>query len=290
MTWIILILFSALTRGIGDIFYKKLSFDFTPQTILLFSAFLNLLFLAPTFGGVGLLETKLFVFVFLKAVTMTTAWLLFLYSLKKLPISIATPIQMLSTLFAIIFGFLFLKESLTILQSVGIFILLSGLLALQILSKKEKKEVKKTNKRLSKAFFLGILASFFSALSLTLDRYLLRDLIDPVDLQFWFYIFILTNTFVVFLFLKTPVKKAFQNLKSKWWIFIILSLFLVISDKTYMIAATYPLALLGLLIPMKRLSIIFSVFIGGKAFKEKNLGSKIFATIVMLAGLCLMVW
>jgi len=32
-----------------------------------------------------------------------------------------------------------------------------------------------------------------------------------------------------------------------------------------------PLALLGLLIPMKRLSIIFSVFIGGKAFKERNL-------------------
>lgn len=290
MNWVILILFSALTRGIGDVFYKKLSFDFTPQTILLFSAFLNLLFLAPTFGGVGLLETKLFVFVFLKAVTMTTAWLLFLYSLKKLPISIATPLQMLSTLFAIIFGFLFLKESLTILQSVGIFILLSGLLTLQILSKKEKKDVNKTNKVLSKAFFLGILASFFSALSLTLDRYLLRDLIDPVNLQFWFYIFILTNTFVVFLFLKTPVKKAFQNLKSKWWIFIILSLFLVISDKTYMIAATYPLALLGLLIPMKRLSIIFSVFIGGKAFKEKNLGSKIFATIVMLTGLYLMVW
>ncbi|WP_321495514.1 DMT family transporter [uncultured Desulfobacter sp.] len=290
MTWVIFILFSAFTRGIGDVFYKKLSFDFTPQTILLISAFLNLVFLTPTFGGVGLLETKLFILVFLKAVAMTTGWLLFLYSLKKLPISIATPLQMLSTLFSIIFGFLFLKESLTPLQSAGIIILLSGVLSLQLLSKKEKKDAETTNKILSKAFFLGIIASFFSALSLTLDRYLLRDLIDPVNLQFWFYIFILTNTLAVFLLLKTPAHKEVQNLRSKWWIFIILSFFLVISDKTYMIAATYPLALLGLLIPMKRLSIIVSVFIGGKAFKEKNLGSKIFATLVMLAGLCLMVW
>jgi len=31
MIWVIFILFSALTRGIGDIFYKKLSFDFSPQ-------------------------------------------------------------------------------------------------------------------------------------------------------------------------------------------------------------------------------------------------------------------
>jgi len=247
--WIIFILFSALTRGIGDIFYKKLSFDFSPQTILLFSSFLNILFLVPTFGCIEVLEPKLMGFVFLKAVAMTTAWLLFLYSLKKLPISVATPLQILSTLFAIIFGFIFLKEYLTILQSLGIFILLGGLLTLQIISKKESSQ--KTSSFLSMAFFSGVLASFFSA----------------------FYIFIFVNTFLVFLVLKTPYKKALQNLKTKWWIFVILSLFLVISDRTYMIAATYPLALLGLLIPMKRLSIIFSVFIGGKAFKERNLNS-----------------
>ena len=227
-------------------------------------------------------------FVFLKAVVMTTAWLLFLYSLKKLPISVATPLQILSTLFAIIFGVIFLKEYLTILQSLGIFILLGGLLTLQIISKKESSQ--KTSSFLSRAFFSGVLASFFSALSLTLDRYLLRDLIDPANLQFWFYIFIFINTFLVFWVLKTPYKKALQNLKTKWWIFVILSLFLVISDRTYMMAATYPLALLGLLIPMKRLSIIFSVFIGGKAFKERNLNSKILATFVMLIGLVLMVW
>jgi bacterial/archaeal transporter family protein len=280
MIWVIFILFSALTRGIGDIFYKKLSFDFSPQTILLFSSFLNILFLVPTFACIEVLEPKLMGFVFLKAVAMTTAWLLFLYSLKKLPISVATPLQILSTLFAIIFGFIFLKEYLTIL--------LGGLLTLQIISKKESSQ--KTSSFLSRAFFSGVLASFFSALSLTLDRYLLRDLIDPANLQFWFYIFIFVNTFLVFLVLKTPYKKALQNLKTKWWIFVILSLFLVISDRTYMIAATYPLALLGLLIPMKRLSIIFSVFIGGKAFKERNLNSKILATFVMLIGLVLMVW
>ena len=288
MIWVIFILFSALARGTGDIFYKKLSFDFSPQTILLFSSFLNILFLVPTFGCIEVLEPKLMGFVFLKAVVMTTAWLLFLYSLKKLPISVATPLQILSTLFAIIFGFIFLKEYLTILQSLGIFILLGGLLTLQIISKKESSQ--KTSSFLSMAFFSGVLASFFSALSLTLDRYLLRDLIDPANLQFWFYIFIFINTFLVFWVLKTPYKKALQNLKTKWWIFVILSLFLVISDRTYMMAATYPLALLGLLIPMKRLSIIFSVFIGGKAFKERNLNSKILATFVMLIGLVLMVW
>ena len=83
MIWVIFILFSALTRGIGDIFYKKLSFDFSPQTILLFSSFLNILFLVPTFGCIEVLEPKLMGFVFLKAVAMTTAWLLFLYSLKN---------------------------------------------------------------------------------------------------------------------------------------------------------------------------------------------------------------
>lgn len=85
MIWVIFILFSALARGIGDIFYKKLSFDFSPQTILLFSSFLNILFLVPTFGCIEVLEPKLMGFVFLKAVAMTTAWLLFLYSLKKTP-------------------------------------------------------------------------------------------------------------------------------------------------------------------------------------------------------------
>ena len=63
------------------------------------------------------------------------------------------------------------------------------------------------------------------------------------------------------------------------------SLFWIVSDLLHLYAISIPTVVVSLVMPVKRISNLFTVILGGNIFNEKNLIMKSAACIVMLAGL-----
>jgi len=124
---------------------------------------------------------------------------------------------------------------------------------------------------------------FLGAISGMIDKILLKE-INVVQAQFWF------NAFSAIFF--TLAYLLFDN-KSKLinnfsFYIPILSILLVCSDRIYFTAMKIPESQLSIVSPLRKISIIVSVILGGMIFKEKNILQKTFAVVVLIVGMVIL--
>ncbi len=90
----------------------------------------------------------------------------YLYALKEDDVSIATPIFQTVPIFALILGLIFLGEKISLIQYIGMGIVISGGIFLSINLSSERLQFKK------KVFWLMILSSFFCALNAFIFKFI----------------------------------------------------------------------------------------------------------------------
>jgi uncharacterized membrane protein len=78
-----------------------------------------------------------------------------------------------------------------------------------------------------------------------------------------------------------------NKIKNNYWILII-SLFVVASDRLLFIANKDPSSKASVIVILKQLSVVISIFLGKFIFKEKDIVKKLLYSLLIIAGLVVM--
>lgn len=291
--WLILIIFSAISLGIYDVFKKlSLSGNAVLPVMLVSSAtslmlFLPLLiisnvtpqildksiFLVPSVGGKALL------LIGIKTIIVQASWIFSFFALKHLPISIVSPIRSTGPMWTLFGAIVILGERLTLTQWIGVAIIIICLYAYSLAGKKEGIHFK--NNIWVLFIFIGTMLGSLSALY---DKYLIATCdIDKMAIQAWFSVFqftLMIPTVLLFWYPKRLQTDAFQ-----WrWTIPCIGIFLVLADFFYFFSLSQDGALISIVSIIRRSGVIISFISGAIIFKEQNLQVKGFILTGVLVG------
>lgn len=279
-SWLWLVIVSGILLGLWDITKKKALKNNTVLTVLAFYSIVSAILVSYEFNNALQISSDKLVIIFIKSFIVFVSWILSFAAIKYLPISIITPFNTLNPVFSILFGILMLGERLSLVQTLGIVIML---LSYYFLGKVGSMEI--TGLFKNKYFYFMVAAAILSAVSATIDKIALKT-INSGQLQFWFSIFLaLLNTAVLII-------DRFKSSEKKRIIFdpiiILISILLVLSDRIYFNAVNIPGSQISVIIPVRKLSVFISVIGGGLIFKEENLKSKFWCITLLLLGIALL--
>jgi len=282
--WFILALASAVFSAGAALSQKKVLFE-VEALIFSFSLFIFVsLFCLPflfyinfseiTFTGVLIL--------FIRSFLGALSFLFVMHSIKNMEISRALHLLALTPGFVAVFAYIFLNDSLTIIQIAGMFLLLIGTYVLEIKSRKNIFEPFKVFIK-SKAHRYVIAALLLFTITAITDRALLSKYKFQVESYFVLQqIFYLLSFSLMILFMKK--ERDFTVLKNvnvlKWLLFIAV---LTVGYRYTEILAI-KIAPVALVLTVKKISIFIAVIVGGRIFKEKDLIKKIIAAGLIIGG------
>jgi len=288
INWYFLALISALFSATAAITQKKVLFKEKALTFTTILAAFNLIIAIPFFFFVDFSTLSLsgIFILFIKTLLSGTSFLLVMLGIKNLELSRALPLLVLTPGLVAISAFIFLGESLSKIEILGIIFLMGGT---YLLSLKNKQKIKTPFKEVIKAkghyYVIGALAIF--TITSVLDKAILSNFKVPINAFIGFEHLFLAIIFITVIMFTQESKKIKASFKTSWkWILLVAFI-----TMTYRYTYTYSvkLAPVALALSLKRISVFLAVLIGGKLFKEHNLSRKIISTILLLIGAILII-
>ncbi len=275
--WIILIFIYAIFKGCYNCSKKKASEKNNIYEILAYFSTLVLVFsLIIDWKGI-IIDPKYLWIILLKAFILVISWLLALYVISKMPMSLYGVLQLSSILFSILIGWIFLKEVITLQVIVGMIIVIVGLILVNKLSEDN-------NKKKEASLYLIILmliSCLLSSISGFIDKKVLLE-ISSDNMQLWVSLFSCILYWIVFFFKKQKVN--FRAIKDNKWI-IAMALVLTIGDKILYIANTMPESKIIIMTIIKQSSAIVAILLGKIVFKEKHIIKKLLCSALIISGI-----
>lgn len=220
------------------------------------------------------------IIVFSKSVVIVISWILSLYAMRKMPISLYSVINLSRMVFSIIMSVIFLGEELTITIIIGTIIIISGLVLVNRLSSENSK--KETS---LKAILLLLVSCLLNSISAIIDKQILKS-ITPMQLQFWFLFFLAICYWIILLFKNKKIN--FINLKKNYWIFIT-AICLIVSDRFLFRANEIPESKVSIMTLIKQIAAIEGIILGKIFFNEKNIIKKLLCSLLIIVGIVLTV-
>lgn len=200
-------------------------------------------------------------------------------ALMTTDLSLAAPFLAFTPVFSIFTSFILLRELPTWMGAIGICLVFSGTYILNF-SKGSKglldpwKEIFK-----NKGMFCMFMAAFLYSVATNFDKLAFLNS-DPVFgpgivftiLGLAFFVFSLTK--------RLAITRIFGQNSKKLFLIGVLT-----ATSNFFINSAYRYQIVPYVISVKRLSIVFSVIIGGMFFKEKNINRRLAAAVIILMGL-----
>ncbi|MBU1092086.1 EamA family transporter [Patescibacteria group bacterium] len=217
-------------------------------------------------------------------------------ALRHLDISLVAPQEVLATVFALGFAYLFLRDTLTGIQWLGVIVLLLGGFMLTRDSFVSTHSFgwlnfsagDKTSQSKKWAFYEILLLGSMVALSLAsiIDKVVLNST-DAITFIFLVSIFLFVNHFIIYTVVVGNVRQIPDRVENLGWLLVFIAILTTISRLAY--AEALSLAELSLVIPLKKSSILIATIWGGKLFKEKHVWFRTVMAVLMLVGVWLVV-
>ena len=293
MSWIALSLISAFMLGLYGIAKKTAVENNAVPAVLLLNVLTAALIWLPLmvaseFGWLG--DVAMFGDVtwlthgrlFLKSALVGLSWTLAFFALKALPISIASPIRACSPLFTIAFAVLVMGERLSALQWAGVAVVLISLFAFSRVGQREGIRFLR-----NRAVMLMFIATLLGSMSALYDKYLLQSLrVPPALVQAWFSVYLVPvmMPLAIYWFVANRKRQPFR-----WhWAIPLIAVFLLIADYCYFTAIAQPDALISVISPIRRSSIIIAFIFGIVHLKEQNWKLKAVCIAAVMAGITMM--
>jgi drug/metabolite transporter (DMT)-like permease len=294
MEWILLSLISACLLGVYDLLKKSAVHQNAVPPVL----FLNVLTAGTLYGlallghkfapRVGLptvplteIEGQQHILLFCKSMLVGTSWTLAFFALKHLPISIATPIRSTSPLWTTLIAVGFWGESPTRVQWLGIGLLIGAFLLFSLTGRQDGVHFGRNR-------WVGCMlgATLLGSCSALYDKYLLQTVgLPPLTLQAWFSIYLVPVMFpfAIYWYFKDRTNSAFE-----WrWSIPLVAIVLLLADILYFTAVSDPQALIAIVSPVRRTSVIIPFVFGILWWGEKNWLPKAICIALMLVGVFL---
>ena len=232
----------------------------------------NTLLFLPAIGSEG------HFLLFLKAVIVLASWIFAYFSLKHLPITIASPIKATQPILTLLGALLVFGERLNIWQWAGV---LTAVISLFLLSRSGKKEGIRFAH--NKWIYFMILAVVTGSVSGLYDKYLMTCL-DRMNVQVWYNFYQLAIMGVILFTLWYPGRK--KSTPFQWRNTIpFISILLVLADFVYFYALSLDGAMISIVSMVRRGSVLVSFLFGAMVFREKNLKSKAVDLALVLIGM-----
>jgi drug/metabolite transporter (DMT)-like permease len=206
--------------------------------------------------------------------------------IKNLELSKALPLLVLTPGLVAIGALIFLNESLTQLEILGMAFLLIGTYLLQLKQNQKFLDPFK-NLTKTKGHRYIILALFLFTITSILDKAILKNFKVPINAFMGFQHLFLAIIFISFLIFSGKTKQIKSPIKNSFKIIFLLSIITIIYRYTQIQAVK--IAPVALVLSIKRISVFFAVIIGGTLFQEHNLLKRIIATAIMIAGAVLII-
>ncbi|MBT4166053.1 EamA family transporter [archaeon] len=288
MTWYLLALTSALFSASAAILEKKILFKEKALAFSTLFAILNLIIAIPFFFFItfSAITTAALITLFIKSILGTLAFLCVMLGIKNLELSKALPLLVLTPGLVAIGALIFLNESLTNLEILGMLLLLSGTYILQLKQNQKFLDPFK-NLTKTKGNKYIILALLLFTITSILDKALLKNFKLPINAFMGFQHLFLAIIFLTILILSGKTKQIKSPIKNSFKIILLLSLITIIYRYTQIQAVK--IAPVALVLSIKRISVFFAVIIGGKLFQEHNLLKRTIATAIMIVGAVLVI-
>lgn len=288
--WITLALLSALCLGFYDI-SKKVSLRGNNVLAVLFlnTLFCTLLMSPVIISGVVKGEfgfgndPAAHGMIVLKALIVLSSWLLGYFSIKHLPLTIASPIAASRPVLVLVGALLVFGERLNLWQWGGVTL---GFFSLFFITRIGRKEGFTLHN--SRWLWMSVGAAVMGAVSALYDKYLLRSY-QPLEVQAWysFYQFLIMGT-VLFALMRSHAGNSGGRFVWRWPILLI-SVFLTVADIAYFYALSLPGSMIAVVSMIRRGSVIVSFFYGVIALGEKDMKAKLIDLSILLVGLLLLV-
>ena len=227
------------------------------------------------------LEVEDHLLLFAKSAMVGSSWAFAFFALKHLPISIAAPIRATSPFWTILLAVAFLSERPNQLQWSGIVLILMAFVAF---SRVGEREGIRFHRNRWIAFM--VIATLISAFCGIYDKFLLQTKgYSAATVQAWFSIYLVPVMFPMFLYWwkYDRGKSPFE-----WrWSIPLIAIFLLLADYCYFVAVSQPDALIAVISPLRRTSIIIAFAYGIFGLKEVNWRAKLVCIAILFAGVCL---
>lgn len=291
--WIWMTLASAFLLGVYDVAKKKalaknnvfhVLLAATLMTTLILFPFLFFGPVAPGGNAVFAAPAKHYLCLMLKAVLVSVSWVAGMMGLKLLPITTVSTLKASRPMFVVLFSIILFGERLNVLQWCGVVVVLA---ALYLLSRTSAGEGIKFSS--SKGFWAVVVSILAGVASALYDKRILAGLdMDPMFVQFWANFFV-TVILAVLVIIKACTGPAGERPKFTWdWMLVLIAVFITLADAFYFFALKQPGAMLSIISLVRRSSVIVTFLLGAWIFREKNLGRKGLAMLLLLGGIMLL--
>lgn len=294
MTWLILTIFSAFFLGVYEVTKKQALRDNAVWLVLLFGTFSSAIIFIPVvlLSKWGVIPATGFIYVpvitfqehlliLLKTVIVLTSWVFSYFSLKHLPLTIASPIRATAPVWTLLGALIIYKERLTPVQWTGLLLTFLFFYLFSVAGSREGISFKN-----NRWIWFAILGTLFASASALFDKFLIRS-VDRMAVQAYFSIYqVVLLSPLVFV-----IRRTMSNpLPLVWrWSIPLIGVFLVIADFLYFYALDFEDSLISVVSIMRRGSVIVSFVFGALLFREKNITRKAFLLAGILAGLIILI-
>lgn len=295
MSWILLSIGSALLLGFYDLAKKQALRDNAVLPVLFFGILTGALLWLPLLlwswidpGRQPLASLELetlsvieHLLVLAKSALVAASWIFGYFALKHLPLSIASPIRATSPLWTILIAVGLMDEMPSAWQWVGIAVVLVAFYAFSLVGKLEGIHFHR-----DKWVGFMIAATLIGACSAIYDKHLLQSLqIPPASLQAWFSIYLVVVMLPVMAMWKLG---AWSRSPFRWsWAIPMIGALLLVADYLYFSAISQPDALIAVISPLRRASVVIPFLAGVILHKEPNFRPKLVCVVALLGGILL---
>lgn len=282
--WFWIALASAVFSAGAAVTQKRVLRDTDPLSFSLVvsgvTAVLSLAFL-PQLNPESI-KTASMLILFGKSVMNALAFLCIMTALKHLDISRALPVMAVSPMIIALLALLILGESLTAAETAGIFLITAGTYSLEL---KKGEDASYPFRVLAGSKYHKYLITALALISISsvIDKALLSNFKMPPVTFLIFQNFFFFIIFSVIILIRRE-KGSFGFLRNRdLLILVIVIAALTVLYRWTQIEAT-KIAPVGLVISVKRLSVLFASIAGSRLFKEENFTRRIIATCLIVGG------
>ncbi len=279
--WIGLALLSALFTSIRHLYIKKYCSNIPAEILIFITRGLGAIFyaiIAIEHSIVIYKTVSFFLVVFCTSLLTAMATVIQIRMIQKYPVSLMVPILSFIPVFMMPWTFLFFNEVPVTIAFLGILLVCTGIMFLQLSGKENTQNKIIFDKRI----WLMVLVAFILGLTTTLDRMAIQAATPLSYALVWSVV-----STVVMGVLVLRNHRSFRNLQRVHNHIIVQGLFWTGAFLCQMIAIGKTLTIPSGVTYVKLITmfhILLSVVIGGVYFKEKNLSKRILATLMMIAG------
>ena len=285
--WVVLILIYGIFKGLREGLKKKAMETNSVIEVLFFYTLFAFLMTVPMSRNIFSVSLKYHLVLVFKAGIIFVSWLCALNSIKRLPLSVYSVLDMGRIVSSIILGVILLNEKMGIYQIFGIALVLVGITLVNLKSKKDSGE--KVNKTV---VLLVATSGILNSVSSIMDKWLLSDspnrfifgseTIETSQLQFWYMLYLLCF-YGLYVLIKREKINAVKCIKCPWiWL---LSLLFVVADKCLFIANSDPNSTVVVMTLVKQSSVLVTIALGRMMYKENKIFYRICCALLVISGI-----